>query len=108
VAEERVVEEAVALLVGLGGLLDDGASVLERVLPLPGHGAVARLARDGDLDLHPPALAAVDAERAALAAAVPSVRMTTSGITSGPAVGKTSRPRYIGPAPSLSSSQAVP
>ncbi len=36
-----------------------------------------------------------------------SVRITTSGTIWGLAVGKTLRTRYIGPAPSLSSSQTV-
>jgi len=39
---------------------------------------------------------------------VPSVRMTTSGTRSGAAFGNSSRSRYIGPPPSLSSSATVP
>ena len=66
VAEERVVEEALARVVAPRGLGHDRAAVLERVQALPRHRAVAGAAGDHDLDLHPPALAAVDAERALL------------------------------------------
>ena len=63
-AEELVVLEADAVAVGLGRLGEDGAPVLQRVPALPRHRAVARAPGDGDLDLHPPALSAVDAQGA--------------------------------------------
>ncbi len=69
VAEECVVEEALALLVFLGRLLDDGAAELERVEAFPRHRAVAGAARHRHLDLHAAALAAIDAERALLGVA---------------------------------------
>ena len=69
VAQELVVLEADALVVLVGGLFQDGAAELQGVLAFPGHGAVAGLALDRDLDLHAAALATVDAQGAVLGAA---------------------------------------
>ena len=69
VAQERIVLEADARIVLIGSFLHDGAAELQGVLAFPGHGAVAGLALDRDLDLHAAALAAVDAQGAVLGAA---------------------------------------
>ena len=68
VAQERIVLEADARIVLVGRFLDDGAAKLQGVLAFPGHGAVAGLALDRDLDLHAAALATVDAQGTVLGA----------------------------------------
>ena len=61
-AEEWVIDDAVALLDLLGGLDEDLCSPLEWVLAHVWHGAVAGDAADLDLDLHTAALSTVNAE----------------------------------------------
>lgn len=61
-AEELVVEDALAVLDLLSGLADDLGAIFEWVLTHVWHGTVAGDAADFDFDLHTTALGAVDAE----------------------------------------------